>query len=563
MLIDFIPHTTTIIMRNLVLFLLLFVIFCACEEEYLIITEIEEENTNSTTELVTANLQGNILTIDAAPIKTADIGLSVRGKSFGMTSTDEEGQFLFDAQMVNQENNLLTIMHPIYGSSYHTIALTEDRDHYTQINMTTPRINEVSGLNNLVYEDELISFAISNKQFDQNTNHSIQVKSYSTKHLNNLILLPQAVAKSGGTGTYLQHFITFQINAFDDNVVPSKINPDESLDITILNNVRISDYEVWMLNTEEGVWQNVDQDVVINDNLLTISELGLYSLTIPESAILINQRITDENGQGIPFAKVEITLAEGAIVDQVFTDSEGYIQTSIPEDFRGEVKISKVGYPDLVIDVPSTSEFAMAELSLSTSAKCLDRMVEISADEGNECFYVVQPSALIDRDITGGLIFTLAIADTIYEVANSQETFIINHTGDFGTESISYLLTYADQDGTGRSCTGTIQIIDTTPPVVACTEQISVSLDDSNELIIFPNDIYFEANPVSCDLQLDLKIARIALCTGDNGTCEDADYKTQLTFKEEDVGVEIGINLRVTDVHGNRDMCSSTLLINK
>lgn len=543
-------------------FLLIICVFSACEEEFLIVSETEEEE-SETIKLVRSNLKGDVFTIDGDQISSATIELSVSERVFGDANSDDAGQFGFNAIMASENSNLLTITHPTYGTSYHSIALLEDRTHFTKVRMQETDMVNLTGAQTLAYNTEELSFALSLDQLitNQGDAHMVEVKTFTNKELNQNLLLPREVEGSAGNSrTYLDHQFSFQINIQDQNGADVKFENDESLTLEINQPIKSSNPSLWKFDNRSAQWKKAELSASLDNDQVIISELGLYTIASPLAAQIITTQLIDADGNPVTNALAAVYDENGTIIDQVYSDSEGFFENQIPEDTVGEIRVSKEGFTASVISFSDAQVIQEDVIQLSKSVvACLN--VEIDLSTPFVCTADLAPSALSNADLSFSDLFTLLIGEDTYGVIEENASFADIDWLSFGPEPVEYTLVYQDESGSAVNCDGQINVVDNLQPSAVCLQRVTSILDENDELILFAKDFDFGSIDAGCERVLDFRIARGDECASDTGSCLDQDFKETLEFGAADADKVIDIILRVTDLHGNRSQCTAELLI--
>ena len=214
---------------------------------------------------------------------------------------------------------------------------------------------------------------------------------------------------------------------------------------------------------------------------------------------------------------------------------------------------------ELYASLTSNCSGALVELSQSTF-DCLDvgtQSITVSASDAwanvSSCTSTltiedVTPPTALCQDITIALDFTglYYVIPSVVDAGSSDECGVGIMTlsqSSFSCEDIgqnTVTLTVRDFAFNTSTCTATVTIVDNLKPTAICTPTYNVYIEDESVILDHTN---------------------IATYTNDN--CSIASYTlSQSTFDCADVGTTQDVVLTVTDVNGNSNSCTSTVIIN-
>lgn len=540
------------------------ILFSACEEEFVIVTETEEEG-EKTTELVTTTIEGNVLDLGTLPLSNISVDLSVDNAILASTSTDAEGRFTLENVRVSEAGSLLIFNHPDYSTSYRLLAPQKDLSHFTEMKMLNGSQLSFIPDEAIQYEDEMISFNILSSQIENpsSSNLDLYVNTIEKEKLAKHKLVPINGLQESLELSYLDHRLIFQLEIYDNvNNKEIQILKGESFELNIKSQIDLETNSVWRFNIRDAVWQMVDLSMV-SGNQLSLDKTGLYTIAKSLPSYLLSGIITNNSGNVVSNAKVIITDESGKIINEVFTNTDGYYECLVSREVKGRLEIINDGNPSVQIDFKDITDPALENIELTGSPTCKSVELDILPFS---CKSELRPSDLFDGDVSDlkffGLELTLDGTINNYGVLSADELFENLPWESLLSKTRDYKVTYIDeQSGIETSCANTITVTDKIPPAMVCTEKLTSQLGPQNTVEIFAQDIDDGSNDPSCgqDQVLILEIARI-ICD-ENENCEEGEFGPIVQFNEADSGKELGVILKGTDNNGNSNKCWATIKI--
>jgi len=530
----------------------------ACEKEYLIITETEEEG-QQTIELVSTTIVGNVLDLSALPLTSVSVKLSIDNAILASTMTDAEGGFSFQDVPAKEDNTLLSFQYAGHSTTYNVISITEDLTQYTEVQMNESASDEFSVDENIIYTDDFISYSINPNQIDNLATSTIRSETsvIDSELIDNHFLIPVEGINDNDNTIHLDHHLAFQIQLFDANDKPVDIVDGGEFDLQLLSQIDFDKYDLWYFDERTALWEFIDSEVSVSTQTLTIRSTGLYSIASSNQPYLLSGIIKDASGEITPNAKITIRDKNGKIINETFTNSLGEYEIQLIEDLAGNMAISLDGIIVEEISFDDVSDPLLTKISLSpTSLTCKQLTIALAQDT---CAAELRPMDIYEEDISGLETFSIEINSNNYVVWNPDELYKDIDWSSLINKTTDYTIIHLSQVGESPSCNNTITVIDNTPPVLICTDKITVKLDQMTAKI-FAEDLdqgSFD-NLCTTSASLTFAIARADRCDQE---CEENDFAQSITFTAEDVGKTVPVILKGTDIGGMSNVCQAEVLI--
>jgi len=543
---------------------IIFIVFfiMSCEKEILEISETVE-NEPETVELVQSSVSGQVLNLDGESIGNAVVDLQVQSTVFGSTLTDENGYFEFTDIKVNENSTLLQVTHPDFATGFKVPILTAGIKNYANINVGLKQSLQFNQDEKITYNSEFLSFELQSHQLLSTTEGAIDldVGLKEMNNINTISLLPVEGINSSSESVFLSHQFAFDIRLYDENRNQMTLKNDESIEANIDYSFDSEQDELWYFNEEKARWIPYTEHMIVQENRLTLNQLGMYSITRTTDMILIQGQLEDASNEVLTFAKVSLYDANELLINETFTNENGTFILPVTNNIDGTVKIRLDGYEAFEMPFSNSQSTNLGTIALAPETnRCSKKGITITLPWicSDDTF---PPLDLVkDDNILEFTDFKMMIGDQL-GTAKDAETFFtgIDWSQLAHKDKWIYDLSYTDNLGINVNCTGELLMIDELPPVPICLENIEVSLMGKSEVQIFALDLDNGSHDSGCGTIVEYGILRNDECPNDS--CPLELFKEFITFSTDDIGKELFISMIVTDNAGNKNICGAIAFI--